>query len=61
MTPKQFRARRLTLGYATGEALGAVIGKDRITIWRYESGRLDIPKSVVLAMASIPLAAREES
>lgn len=54
MTPKQFTARRLALGYETATALGAALGKDRVTIWRYESGRCDIPKTVALAMASLP-------
>ena len=52
MTPESFKARRLELGL-TQPALGALIGKDRISIYRYEYGRVKIPRSVELAMGGL--------
>ncbi len=54
MNAEQFKARRLAQGYKSHAALAAAIGKDRVTIWRYENGKTEIPKTVAMAMASIP-------
>lgn len=42
MTPEELRQRRAALGL-TQTGLARAFGMDRITIWRYETGRVPIP------------------
>ena len=52
MTEETFRRKRERLGL-TQEELGKRLGKNRITIIRYESGETPIPKAVEMALKLI--------
>ena len=52
MTPKQLERTRQTLGF-TQEALAQQLHKTRLTITRYETGVLNIPQVVEMAVVQL--------
>jgi len=52
LTGREFRKLRLRLGL-TQESLGKRMGVRANTIWRWEAGRLAVPRLAALAMKAI--------
>lgn len=58
MTPFQLRSRREALGLSM-EALARRLGISVTTVYRWESGRTELPPMLSLAMAEVERRARE--
>ncbi len=54
MTGREFRARRLALGYTTRDTIAPALGISPTTVQRYETTQAKIPTAIALAMKSVP-------
>lgn len=52
MTPAQFKRAREKLGLSQS-ALARALGTSRMSVWRYEHGESDIPRTVELALKGL--------